>query len=45
MDGVWYLGLLTIRPELQNKQIGRALLPLRRDLRSREVLAVYVCRW
>jgi GNAT superfamily N-acetyltransferase len=25
-DGVWYLGLLTIRPGLQNRQIGRALL-------------------
>ena len=24
--GVWYLGLLTIRPELQNRQLGRALL-------------------
>jgi len=25
-DGVWYLGLLTIRPGLQNRQMGRALL-------------------
>jgi ribosomal protein S18 acetylase RimI-like enzyme len=25
-DGVWHLGLLTIRPDLQNKQLGRALL-------------------
>jgi ribosomal protein S18 acetylase RimI-like enzyme len=25
-DGIWYLGLLTIRPDLQNKQVGRALL-------------------
>jgi ribosomal protein S18 acetylase RimI-like enzyme len=25
-DGVWYLGLLTIRPDLQNKHMGRALL-------------------
>jgi GNAT superfamily N-acetyltransferase len=25
-DGVWYLGLLTVRPDLQNKQLGRALL-------------------
>lgn len=25
-DGVWYLGLLTIRPDLQNRQMGRALL-------------------
>jgi GNAT superfamily N-acetyltransferase len=27
-DGVWYLGLLTIRPDLQKKQMGRALLAL-----------------
>ena len=27
-DGIWYLGLLTIRPDLQNKQMGRALLAL-----------------
>jgi len=25
-DGVWYLGLLTVRPDLQNRQLGRALL-------------------
>ena len=25
-DGIWYLGLLTIRPDLQNRQMGRALL-------------------
>ncbi len=25
-DGVWYLGLLTIRPDLQKKQMGRTLL-------------------
>jgi GNAT superfamily N-acetyltransferase len=25
-DGVWYLGLLTVRPDLQKKQMGRALL-------------------
>ena len=25
-DGVWYLGLLTVRPDLQRKQMGRALL-------------------
>jgi ribosomal protein S18 acetylase RimI-like enzyme len=25
-NGVWYLGLLTIRPDLQNRQLGRALL-------------------
>jgi ribosomal protein S18 acetylase RimI-like enzyme len=26
IGGVWYLGLLTVRPDLQNKQMGRALL-------------------
>jgi ribosomal protein S18 acetylase RimI-like enzyme len=25
-DDVWYLGLLTIRPDLQNRQLGRELL-------------------
>jgi ribosomal protein S18 acetylase RimI-like enzyme len=25
-DGVWYLGLLTVRPDLQNRQVGRTLL-------------------
>jgi len=25
-DGIWYLGLLAIRPELQDRQLGRALL-------------------
>jgi len=25
-DGVWYLGLFTVHPELQNRQLGRALL-------------------
>jgi GNAT superfamily N-acetyltransferase len=25
-DGVWYLGLLTVRPEMQNRQLGRTLL-------------------
>jgi ribosomal protein S18 acetylase RimI-like enzyme len=25
-DDVWYLGLLTVRPELQNRQLGRTLL-------------------
>jgi len=25
-DGVWYLGLLTIRPDLQKRQMGRTLL-------------------
>lgn len=25
-DGIWYMGLLTVRPELQNQQLGRKLL-------------------
>jgi ribosomal protein S18 acetylase RimI-like enzyme len=25
-DSVWHLGMLTVRPDLQNKQLGRALL-------------------
>jgi ribosomal protein S18 acetylase RimI-like enzyme len=25
-DGVWYLGLLTVRPDLQKRKLGRALL-------------------
>jgi ribosomal protein S18 acetylase RimI-like enzyme len=25
-EGVWYLGLLTVRPEVQNRQMGRTLL-------------------
>lgn len=25
-DGVWYLGLLTVRPALQKQQLGRSLL-------------------
>ncbi len=25
-DGVWYLGLLTVRPDLQKQQLGRTLL-------------------
>jgi len=25
-DGLWYLGLLTVRPDLQKRQLGRALL-------------------
>ncbi len=25
-NGVWYLGLLTVRPDLQNRQFGRTLL-------------------
>jgi len=27
-DGVWYLGLFTVHPELQNRQLGRTLLGL-----------------
>ena len=30
-DGVWNLGLLTIRPDLQNRQLGRALLATAED--------------
>jgi ribosomal protein S18 acetylase RimI-like enzyme len=30
-DGVWNLGLLTIRPDLQNRQLGRALLAAAED--------------
>jgi GNAT superfamily N-acetyltransferase len=30
-DSVWNLGLLTIRPDLQNKQLGRALLAAAED--------------
>jgi GNAT superfamily N-acetyltransferase len=30
-DGVWYLGLLTVRPDLQNRQTGRALLAAAED--------------
>jgi ribosomal protein S18 acetylase RimI-like enzyme len=25
-NGIWYLGLLTVRPDLQNRQLGRTLL-------------------
>lgn len=25
-DGIWYLGLLTVRPDLQKRQLGRTLL-------------------
>jgi len=25
-DGIWYLGLLTVRPDLQKRKLGRALL-------------------
>lgn len=30
-DGVWYLGLLTVRPALQNQHLGRTLLAAAED--------------
>jgi ribosomal protein S18 acetylase RimI-like enzyme len=30
-DGVWYLGLLAVQPDLQNKQLGRAVLTAAED--------------
>jgi ribosomal protein S18 acetylase RimI-like enzyme len=30
-DNVWYLGLLTVRPNLQNRQLGRRLLSAAED--------------
>jgi ribosomal protein S18 acetylase RimI-like enzyme len=30
-DGIWYLGLLTIRPDLQKRQLGRTLLTAAED--------------
>jgi GNAT superfamily N-acetyltransferase len=30
-DGVWYLGLLTIRPDIQKRKLGRALLAAAED--------------
>jgi GNAT superfamily N-acetyltransferase len=30
-DGMWNLGLLTVRPDLQNRQVGRALLAAAED--------------
>jgi GNAT superfamily N-acetyltransferase len=30
-DSIWYLGLLTVRPDLQNRQLGRALLAAAED--------------
>jgi GNAT superfamily N-acetyltransferase len=30
-EGIWNLGLLTIRPDLQNRQLGRALLAAAED--------------
>ena len=30
-DAAWYLGLLTIRPDLQNRQLGRTLLAAAED--------------
>ena len=35
-DGVWYLGLLTVRPDQQNKQVGRALLALAEDFAKQQ---------
>ncbi len=40
-DDEWYLGLLTVRPELQNRQLGRTLLAASEDFaRGRGELAV-----
>jgi ribosomal protein S18 acetylase RimI-like enzyme len=30
-DGIWYLGLLTIRPDMQQRKLGRALLTAAED--------------
>ena len=30
-EGVWYLGLLTVRPEVQDRKLGRALLAAAED--------------
>jgi ribosomal protein S18 acetylase RimI-like enzyme len=30
-EAVWYLGLLTVRPDLQNRQLGRTLLAAAED--------------
>jgi ribosomal protein S18 acetylase RimI-like enzyme len=30
-DGIWYLGLLTIRPDMQKRQLGRTLLAAAED--------------
>ena len=30
-DGVWYLGLLTVHPDIQNRQLGRTLLTAAED--------------
>ena len=35
-DGIWYLGLLTIRPDLQNRQMGRALLAAAEDFAQQQ---------
>ena len=34
-DGIWYLGLLTIRPDLQKRQLGRTLLAAAEDFAKR----------
>jgi ribosomal protein S18 acetylase RimI-like enzyme len=31
-DGIWYLGLLTIRPDMQKRQLGRTLLAAAEEL-------------
>lgn len=35
-DGVWYLGLLTIRPDLQKRKLGRALLAAAEDFAKQQ---------
>ena len=34
-DGVWYLGLLTVKPKLQNRQLGRTLLAASEEFAKR----------
>ena len=34
-DGVWYLGLLTIHPQLQKRKLGRSLLTAAEDFAKR----------
>jgi GNAT superfamily N-acetyltransferase len=41
-DGLWYLGLLTMRPDLQNRQMGRALLAAAEDF-ARQNGACRIC--
>jgi GNAT superfamily N-acetyltransferase len=35
-EGVWYLGLLTIRTDIQNRQLGRALLVAAEDFAKQQ---------